>query len=186
MGAAQGPTLRQENDVATLADYVQILRSHGEVGVRDALSGPVLVESPFNIEAASTAPNRFQMSGLAMQEAVESVLRPDQREVHLLHKRQAGALSSHVTIGRTSDRDVHIARRDMSKFHAYLTREADGRLLLTDKGSTNGTWVGGTRLRPGEPAVLTDGCDVIFATRAYHFHTVTGMIDLLRELDRSH
>jgi len=54
-----------------------------------------------------------------------------------------------LTIGRGADCDLVLQDTQVSRHHAELRRYGD-QWLLVDLGSTNGTFVGGTRLRPGE------------------------------------
>ena len=54
---------------------------------------------------------------------------------------------SMITIGRTSNNDLMLPSKHISKFHAYF-RLLGGRLELGDAGSRNGTWVGPQRLEP--------------------------------------
>jgi EAL domain-containing protein (putative c-di-GMP-specific phosphodiesterase class I) len=44
-------------------------------------------------------------------------------------------------IGRDAGADLAVEARGLSRQHAEFREEADGRLLLADLGSTNGTWV---------------------------------------------
>jgi len=63
--------------------------------------------------------------------------------------------SSPVTFGRGEDADIIVADLAVSRLHAKLEQGADG-YLLTDLGSSNGTWVNGAaitfpmRLRPDD------------------------------------
>jgi hypothetical protein len=51
-----------------------------------------------------------------------------------------------VTIGRSTTAEIHLDDREISREHARIATR-DGVLVLTDLGSTNGTWVGGRRVR---------------------------------------
>ena len=50
-----------------------------------------------------------------------------------------------ITIGRTSEADVELDNPSISREHALIEHEK-GRDYLTDKGSTNGTWVNGKKI----------------------------------------
>lgn len=50
-----------------------------------------------------------------------------------------------VTIGRASGNRLHIDHDSVSKFHATITMSGDGRLRVSDLGSTNGTFVNGEK-----------------------------------------
>ena len=51
-----------------------------------------------------------------------------------------------VVIGRASSADLRLADHEVSREHARI-QARDGHLVLMDLGSTNGTWVGGQRVR---------------------------------------
>ena len=62
--------------------------------------------------------------------------------------------SSYFTVGRSSDNELRIDGHLVSRQHALIVRQ-DGRNVLYDRESTNGTWVDGRRiaqhvLQPGE------------------------------------
>lgn len=59
----------------------------------------------------------------------------------------ANAFTMMITIGRAPNNDVQLKAKGVSKFHGYLRQDA-GRWTITDAGSTFGTHVGGTELRP--------------------------------------
>jgi phage tail-like protein len=61
-----------------------------------------------------------------------------------------------LTIGRTPDNTLILEDTQVSRRHAELRRDAQG-ILLTDVGSTNGTFVDGTRLLPQQPFLLNEG-----------------------------
>ncbi|MER6616548.1 FHA domain-containing protein [Streptomyces xantholiticus] len=62
---------------------------------------------------------------------------PDAGGVHLLH-------GGRISIGRSADADVPLDDPDVSRLHCEVTVAVDGRVTVTDLGSTNGTTVDGT------------------------------------------
>jgi hypothetical protein len=65
-----------------------------------------------------------------------------------------------VTLGRSRDSDVVIPDRSVSRRHALVKREADGRLLVLDAGSSNGTSINGRNVLTrgaGPPTPLAPG-----------------------------
>ncbi len=73
--------------------------------------------------------------------------------------RQEFELVAHNTIGRHPDNSVQILDRIISKEHAQIIRQHDGRFMLKDLGSLNGTYVSGSRvgdyiLKHGDEIVL--------------------------------
>jgi hypothetical protein len=67
-----------------------------------------------------------------------------------------------VLIGRGLDCDIILPERQISRHHARIERTADGRYLLHDLGSKNGTWVNGEEVRE-VPRLLQDGDEIQFA-----------------------
>jgi pSer/pThr/pTyr-binding forkhead associated (FHA) protein len=61
-----------------------------------------------------------------------------------------------VVIGRGTGVDVRIPFQTVSGHHATVRVEGTG-YVLTDEGSTNGTWVNGTKLPPSRPKPLRTG-----------------------------
>src|SRR5262249_43817669 len=51
-----------------------------------------------------------------------------------------------ITVGRSADADVPLDDPDVSRLHCAVTVTADGRISVTDLGSTNGTTLDGTRV----------------------------------------
>jgi hypothetical protein len=88
---------------------------------------------------------------------------------------------SECTIGRWDadngvfpdvDLDAHDQEAKVSRRHARI-RLIEGRYMIEDLGSTNGTYVNrGRRLLPGNPHVLNDGDEVIVGKTFMRFHIV--------------
>ncbi len=71
----------------------------------------------------------------------------------------SGQLKAGATVGRSSEHAVQIDDENVSRNHARL--DLRGRALqLTDLGSTNGTYVDGTRLKPNTPVQVNTKSDI--------------------------
>jgi pSer/pThr/pTyr-binding forkhead associated (FHA) protein len=78
-----------------------------------------------------------------------------------------------IRIGRRADLELSLPFSPLSGVHARLVRAAgkegaggqkhDGGWLLEDLGSTNGTFVGGERLKPGVKRLVTAGTQIALA-----------------------
>jgi S1-C subfamily serine protease len=74
------------------------------------------------------------------------------------HRRTVELEADEVTVGRESDCSLVIEDEKISRRHATLTAMANGAVEIRDLGSSNGTWVGGSRvqgsvvLQPGQSA----------------------------------
>jgi hypothetical protein len=65
-------------------------------------------------------------------------------------------------VGRGADNDISLDDRSVSKIHAALVMNREGTLLVSDTGSTNGTYINGRRLKYGEARQIEEGDIVSF------------------------
>lgn len=65
-----------------------------------------------------------------------------------------------LNVGRASDNELSINDTSVSKIHATLVLNKEGTLLVSDTGSTNGTYINGRRISYGEARQISDG-DVV-------------------------
>lgn len=72
-------------------------------------------------------------------------------------ERQEFELAAFNSIGRHPDNTIQILDRIISKEHAQITRLPDGRFLLRDLGSLNGTYIRGERV---SEHILNDGDEI--------------------------
>ncbi|MBI3723358.1 FHA domain-containing protein [bacterium] len=59
--------------------------------------------------------------------------------------------TARLSIGRSSENDVAVDDRSVSRRHASLVRRRGARWSVIDEGSSNGTFLDGSRLSPGVP-----------------------------------
>lgn len=74
-----------------------------------------------------------------------------------------------LNVGRASDSDLYLNHPSVSKIHAALLMNREGTLLVSDTGSTNGTFINGRRLAYGEARHLEDGDVVGFGDAEVRF-----------------
>ena len=67
-----------------------------------------------------------------------------------------------LSVGRTKENNLSIDDPSVSKIHASLTVNEDGKLIVADTGSTNGTFVAGERISYGKAVIVGDGGSVKF------------------------
>ncbi|NWG19375.1 MAG: FHA domain-containing protein [Chloroflexi bacterium] len=85
-----------------------------------------------------------------------------------------------ITVGRALSNDLVLSHEGVSRRHAEI-HPAPGGVTVTDLGSANGTYVGGDRLAPYAPRLLTDGAFCVIGpyTVTYYapgtFSTVSAM-----------
>ncbi len=101
----------------------------------------------FYTEAPPHPPNKWEFSG-ALQMAP-------------LIKAPNSPYPDRISIGRARNCDVVLRHPSVSKLHAHVSRE-DGRWMLRDNGSHNGTSVGTVPLAPDTPVALQSGDLVTF------------------------
>lgn len=89
-----------------------------------------------------------------------------------LEPARAGA--TQVTMGRGHACDVELDDGTLSQLHCVFLKSADG-WRVEDLGSTNGTWVDGTRLVNRQPVLLSDGTPIQAAQVRLTFHDSTGL-----------
>jgi DNA-binding winged helix-turn-helix (wHTH) protein len=80
--------------------------------------------------------------------------------------------TSAVTIGRSSDCDIVLPERQISRFHIRIENSKNG-YLLRDLGSKNGTHVNGEVVKSEIPYQLQDGDEIILAN-VVHFGFIAG------------
>ncbi len=73
-----------------------------------------------------------------------------------------------VGIGAMADNDVVIQDDTVSRYHCRIC-QGDDAYLVTDNGSTNGTYINGVRIKE---AYLRPGCTVTVGKTDVHFHTI--------------
>jgi diguanylate cyclase (GGDEF)-like protein len=69
-----------------------------------------------------------------------------------------------TTLGRSAENTFPLDDMTVSRRHATVRADSLGQVTLTDDGSTNGTFVNGSRLAPGRAIGLEDGDRVQFGS----------------------
>ena len=70
-------------------------------------------------------------------------------------------------VGRIPTNEIHIVSEKISRFHAKLVVSKDS-VEVVDLGSTNGTFVNGTRLEADQAVVLQPGDEIRFGDQLFH------------------
>jgi hypothetical protein len=94
--------------------------------------------------------------------------------------KRPGTAFDHISIGRTASMDVVLPLLQVSKFHAYFTRDAAGAYTLADAGSKNGTWIGTRRLTVRVPEPVRDGDRIRLGMYMFTFLTQAGFVELVK------
>jgi hypothetical protein len=67
-----------------------------------------------------------------------------------------------LSVGRGTDNDLCLNDTSVSKIHAALLMNREGTLMVSDTGSTNGTFINGRRIAYGEARQIEEGDVVSF------------------------
>lgn len=146
-------------DVTSVVD--RLLDSHFD------LDGWIEREAPR--QAARLAPPRPMRSEISLVVRRPPAQRRAAQEAWLVveGRRYPIAASGETTIGRDPACAIPLSHESVSRKHARIQRDEQG-FSLVDLGSTNGSWVGVTRLEPHVPRLLQFGDQLrfgrIFAT----------------------
>jgi hypothetical protein len=81
--------------------------------------------------------------------------KPVQKELYLEEGKR-------LSVGRTKENDLPIDDVSVSKAHASLLLNKEGKLIVADTGSTNGTFIRGERIAYGKAFEVIRNGDVIF------------------------
>jgi hypothetical protein len=105
---------------------------------------------------------------------------PDTSDLELfpLTKKPQASYPDRITIGRTVNNDVVIADASVSRFHAYVRRDASS-WVVADAGSKNGSWLEGEALEARREKKLVSGSVVKIGEVEMTFYLA---VDLYRVL----
>lgn len=84
--------------------------------------------------------------------------------------------NSRLSVGRTKENALSIDDPSVSKLHASLVINADGRLLVADTGSTNGTFSGAERIAYGKAFPVGSGEAIKFGSVVVAFEHLTARV----------
>jgi pSer/pThr/pTyr-binding forkhead associated (FHA) protein len=90
-----------------------------------------------------------------------------------------------IWVGRSEENDVVVGDESVSAVHAFMRRTEDGRLVLQDMNSMNGSFVNNEAVPPqgmGEPAELKSGARVRFGSVKLTFLKTPEFLSLVTQL----
>lgn len=132
-----------------------------------------------------TGPRATQVRGLPGDDRVS------ERTAHLSLRvfpvaRTERSLFPFVTLGRTKNNDIVLPEVTVSRFHAFFKRSDDGRMILQDAGSTNGSAVNGKPVPvqgKGAPVQLKSGDNLRFGSVELTFLSVQALREFILEFE---
>lgn len=110
----------------------------------DSIKGEKTAPAPIVEKQKGTLSVRFEAAGKQVLKAL--VLEEGKR----------------LSVGRTKENSLQIDDTSISKAHASLLLNKDGKLVVADTGSTNGTFVNGERIAYGKAVELNNGTKLMF------------------------
>lgn len=118
----------------------------------------------FRTVAAAGPAVQAMASGAEDREELERRLRKSTHFVVPLKKRKGAdrPFAERIFVGRAYSNDVVLRHRSVSKTHVWFECDSEGRFVLADAGSKNGTQLNGEPLNPRETRVLEQGDRVTF------------------------
>ena len=90
-----------------------------------------------------------------------------------------------LSVGRTKENDLMLSDTSVSKIHATLFVNAEGKLLVADTGSTNGTYIGGERIAYGRAFAVEENAKVKFGDVEVFLRPVPKQTDFVTKEDFS-
>lgn len=99
-------------------------------------------------------------------------------------KTKKNPFSNKITVGRATSQDICIENPSISKFHAFFETEDQIEFTLTDHGSTNGTFVNGTKLITNIPKVIKDKDIISFSIIPFIFYFPETAYDIFKTADK--
>ncbi len=143
-----------------------------ELDLRDAVAFSRAYPHPWLLrESKPRHPARAEGATLLMPKRAVAV-GEDLALAIALEPARAGA--TQVTLGRGHACDLELEDGTLSQLHCVFLKSADG-WRVEDLGSTNGTWVNGTRLADRAPVSLADGTRIQAAQVLLTFHDSLGL-----------
>ena len=80
-----------------------------------------------------------------------------------------------IVIGSNSNSHIRLNSQFVSGYHAELLLLDNGEILLTDKGSKNGTYINDQRLQPNKDIPIKRGDSVRFADQVLDWRNVPAL-----------
>ena len=179
----------EEGHHETVLDYLKVFIGLGVKQFLETYNYPFLVEnylapsSKIKLGRVETI-SEFDLDDIfppSSKEEDEPIL---QARVITLEKREVDSSERMIFVGRSTNNDIVLANKMVSKLHAYFCQlPGSGVMQLVDMTSTNGTFVNGTRLAPSVKSSLEDEDVISFGPETQlEFFSPASFCQLLQKL----
>lgn len=102
--------------------------------------------------------NVYSIKGSEVRKAIPSIeLRPEDSLLPTI------TIKGKMTLGRSSESNVIIDNSEVSRIHLEI-RLDNGKVIITDLGSSNGTYINGKKVNKGESAYLKEGDQLVIGS----------------------
>lgn len=113
-----------------------------------------------NRQAESTTEVMGALEAARHMARMSEAIHPE-AQLEWLKKSERNPFGALITVGRARNNDVVIEHPTVSKLHVIFTRVAAG-WQVSDERSSNGTFLNGVKLTPGEKRAISDGDSLRF------------------------
>lgn len=168
--------------VRTLGQLLDHLLDIGKGPFRAERAGLALVGPPPEADAGDWTFRTGSLRTVRAGQGTRVALLEEGYVVLELKKVQDGPFQDTVLIGRAKTNDIILPDESVSKLHARAKPGIDGRMMLFDAGSSNGTFIGERRLIPDKGEVIAPGDLVTFGSLSFHVFDAEGLLDILDKL----
>jgi hypothetical protein len=123
----------------------------------DVFTRKLIIKAEFPEEAQAVDKAAPKTDAQSKPKTCTVILRAFDRRLFSDLRAQVNSDGAHVGVGRSHDNPLCLGDSTVSSFHAAFTLAPNGALLLTDLGSSNGTFVNEVRLAEGDKTIVRDG-----------------------------
>jgi FHA domain-containing protein len=163
--------------------YYQLLALGREAFLREAAPAALVRKRRRPSSAGGVSPRTTDEEGDTMVGQLEPTgvrLLPatGALEVFPLVKKRGAPFADMITVGRTANNDVVIDDVTVSRFHAFF-RHKDGRWVVADSGSKNGTTMEGQKLEARKERPIDSGSVIKLGDVSTTFHLAASLFEVL-------
>lgn len=146
------------NNIVLVGQYVSA--RHAEITVLD--SGEIYIEDKGSTNGTFVGPNKTRLTpGTEVQIQRGDLVLFGNEPLNWAQIPKPFNSDGHykriITIGSNFRNDIQVRSSTVSRYHANVLVDKSGKVFIMDNGSTNGTEVNGTRIKPHQPTRIKKG-----------------------------
>lgn len=160
-------------------DYLERARALGRAEFIAQHPNHFLLKRPKKNAVSGTEPSKFGFATVAAKMDVDPFA--GQWQILPVVKRADNPFPERLTVGRTPNCDIVLRLPFISKVHAHIICDENGKLSIQDNKSSQSTFHNHRKLAPGDaPRPLAVGDFVGFGTIEFEFVDAGRLYDVLR------